>query len=154
MRAQGCGLIAIFLSRQAALSCGNWAAMRACAWMFQESTDALCRFRRENMLELACLLRYFFFIVNVKSLSKEALRQPVPSNHVFSALAAFFREDDHVITVAGMLCGRPESHMAAVQHLLVRMRLQRMFREVHQSQAGHALQRQTHWQGALHLNTP
>ena len=43
--------------------------------------------------------------------------------------------------------------MAAVEHLLMRVRLQRMFRKVHQPQALHALQGQPHGQCALYLNT-
>ena len=90
--------------------------------MSQERADALCGFRREDVLELAGLLGDLFFVVNMKGLRKKPFGQAMPADDVFRALAAFLSEDDHVIAVAGVLAGRAERHMAAVEHLLVRVR--------------------------------
>ena len=104
--------------------------MGTSAWMSQEGADSLGGFRREDVLEFAGFFRDLFFIVHVKGLGKEALGQAMAANDVFSALAAFFREDDHVIAVAGVLNSGTERHMATVEHLLVRVRLQSVLGEI------------------------
>ena len=105
--------------------------MRTGTRMSQERADAFGGFRREDVLELASLLRDLFFVVNMEGLRKEALGQTVPAYDVFRALATFLSEDDHVIAVAGVLAGGAERHMAAVEHLLVCVGFQSVFGKVH-----------------------
>src|SRR6185503_7315946 len=108
----------------AALACGNRTAVRACARMSKERADTLGCFRRENVLELAGFFCDLFFIVHMKGLRKEPFREAVAADHIFSALAASFSKGDHMVAVAGMFSSRTKRHMAAVEHLLVRMRFQ------------------------------
>ena len=82
------------------------------------------------MLELAGFFRNLFLIVHVKGLGEEPFSQPMAADDVLSALAAFFREDDHVVAVACVFGSRTERHMAAVEHLLVRVRLQGVLCEI------------------------
>ena len=88
--------------------------MRACPGMAKKRADAICGLGRENMLELAGLLGDFFFVLNVKGLSKEPLRQPMAADHVFCPLAALLGEDDHVVAVAGVIACRTERDVAAI----------------------------------------
>src|SRR5579864_1810065 len=140
------------LRHNTALACGDRAAVRASARMAQEGTDALRCFRRENMLELAGFFRDLFFVVHMKGLGKEPFREAMTADHVFSTLAALFREDDHVIAVAGVLAGGTKRYMAAIEHLLVRMRLQGVLCKIDQPHALHPLQREPHWQRAFNFN--
>src|SRR5260221_14314619 len=125
----------------AAFAGGNGAAVWAGARMSQEGADALRGFRRKDVLKLARLLRDFFLVVNMKSLGEEPFRQTVAADHVFRALAALLSEDDHVVAMAGEVTGGTKSDVAAIQHLLVRVRLQGVFGQVNQAQDLHALQR-------------
>ena len=82
--------------------------------MAKERADAICGLRRKDVLEPARLFGDLFFVVHVKSLREQTFRQAVATDHVLRALAAFFREDNHVVAVAGVFVGRTESDMATV----------------------------------------
>ena len=119
--------------------------------MSQEGANTLRGFRRENMLKLAGFFRDLFFVVYVKGLGKEPLRQTMAADDVFSPLATSFSKGDHMVAVACMFSSRTERHMAAIEYLLVRVRLEGVLREIDQPHALHPLQRQPHGQRAFNL---
>src|SRR5260370_39609729 len=83
--AEGCWLnVGFFRGCQATLARRNGAAVRARPRVPEERADAVCRFRREDVLESAGLFRDFFFIVHVEGLRKQGLRQAVATDYLFS----------------------------------------------------------------------
>src|SRR5262249_53916872 len=108
--------------------------------MAQEGTDTVCGFRRQDMFKPACLLRDFLFIVNLEGFGKQKLRQAMPPDHIFGALASLFRKHDHAFAVAGMIRAGTEGDMATIEHWLMRMRLYDVCRQVNESNTLHALQ--------------
>ena len=68
------------------------ASVRTCFRVTQEGADAVRRFRRQDMLELAGLLLDYRLVRYPQSLHEQDFRQPVTSDDVFCALAAAIRE--------------------------------------------------------------
>src|SRR5260370_33204032 len=99
---------------QAAIACGYRAAMRTCARMSEKRADAVCSFGREDVLKPAGLFCHFFLVVHMESLCEQPLSKAVTADHVLSALASFFREDNHLLTVVGVVARWTKSNMAAV----------------------------------------
>src|SRR5262249_44549856 len=110
------------LRGDAACARGNRASVWAGARMAEERADAVRGFGREDVFELASLLRDFFLIVDVEGLGKQALGQAMAADHVLRSFATLLCEDDHVVAVASVFSGWTKSHMTAVQHLFVRVR--------------------------------
>src|SRR5579864_9545067 len=129
MLAGTCGVF-----EHAALAGGNGAAMGAGAGMAEERTDAVCGFGGENMLEPACLLRYFVFVLNTKGMHEQALGEAMATDNVFRAFAAFFGKQDHMIAMAGESCAGTQGIVTAVEHLFMRMGFAGVLFHLHQPQ--------------------
>src|ERR1043166_3660438 len=104
------------------------------------------------MLELASFIREFLFIVYVKGLGEKALCQAMAADDILSPLAAFFRENNHLIAVASVFSGGTECHVATIEHLLVRVWFQRVLSEIDNTTAPHALTRSRLGQCAFHFH--
>jgi len=66
--------------------------MRASPRVPEKRADLIRRFRREDVLELACLLLDFGFAVHGQAVGKQALSQPVTADNAARAFPAARRE--------------------------------------------------------------
>jgi hypothetical protein len=69
--------------------------------MVEEGTDAVCDFRREDVLELAGLLGDEVGVVNVQGVGEETLGETVTADDVLRAAAASRGEGDDGVAVFG-----------------------------------------------------
>src|SRR5262249_47561846 len=65
--------------------------MGASSWVPQECADLVCRLRRQNVLEFACLLLDFGFAVHSKAVGEQTPRQPVSPDDVRGFLSPTVR---------------------------------------------------------------
>ena len=68
--------------------------------MPEEGAYLIRRFRRENVLKLACLLLDLAFAVHGETVGEQAFRQAMPSNDAGGTFAAARREFDHDAAIA------------------------------------------------------
>ena len=69
--------------------------MRAGARMIQESANLICRFRREDVLELAGLLFDLRFALEGQAVGEKALGKTVTANDVGGLLSSAWSEFDY-----------------------------------------------------------